>query len=173
MVSSLCSQYSEYSKWWIKVLSKLPLHHFLCSTLPNFSHGLTVVTPFTKAWFPYMCQQDTQRRAMYGHQLSQTIPPFAAKACEVATKSHMLNFCEACAAICCDCDLQKPTTRETKKIFCPKKKSESKNKKNNDDFRKVVISEKKCQKKIISVLQKKEQSQNKNNDDFQNVVICD
>ena len=139
MVSSLCSQYSEYSKWWIKVLSKLPLHHFLCSTLPNFSHGSTVVTPFTKAWFPYMCQQDAQRRAMYGHQLSQTIPPFAAKACEVATKSHMLNFCEACAAICCDCDLQKPTTRETKKIFCPKKRANPKTKKITTTFGKLLL----------------------------------
>ena len=39
---------------------------------------------------------------MYGHQCSQSIPVFATKAGELATKSHMLNFCEACAAICCD-----------------------------------------------------------------------
>ena len=31
---------------------------------------------------------------MYGHQWSQAITAFATKACELATKSHMLNFCE-------------------------------------------------------------------------------
>ena len=34
---------------------------------------------------------------MYGHQCSQAIPAFAIKACVLATKSHMLNFCEVCA----------------------------------------------------------------------------
>ena len=31
---------------------------------------------------------------MYGYQWSQAITVFATKACELATKSHMLNFCE-------------------------------------------------------------------------------
>ena len=36
---------------------------------------------------------------MYGHQWSQAIPAFATKPCVLATKSHMLNFCES---LCCD-----------------------------------------------------------------------
>ena len=58
----------------------------------------------------------------------------------------------------------------TVKISCPpEKKSKVKN---NDNVRKVVISDKIQEKKRISVLRKKEQSKNKkNNDDFQKVVI--
>ena len=32
---------------------------------------------------------------MYGHRCSQAIPAFAIKPCVLATKSHMLNFCES------------------------------------------------------------------------------
>ena len=49
----------------------------------------------------------------------------------------MLNFCEVCAAICCDCDLW-----DTKRfsVFW-KKRARLKTKKYNNDFRKVVISD--------------------------------
>ena len=80
---------------------------------------------------------------MYDHQWSQTIPAFATKACELATKSHMLNFCEGLRGLCRDMLwLWSIKTNNTgqKKIFCPpKKKSKAENKKYNDDFRKVVI----------------------------------
>ena len=78
---------------------------------------------------------------MYGHQCLQAIISFAIKACVLATKSHMLNFCEVCTAICCDWDLWKPITQDTK-IFSVvrKERANLRTKKCNDDFRKVVIS---------------------------------
>ena len=54
---------------------------------------------------------------MYGHQWSQAIPALAIKACLLATKSHILNFCEVCATICCNFDLWEPTTQDTKRFF--------------------------------------------------------
>ena len=51
---------------------------------------------------------------MYGRHCSQAIPSFAINVCVLATKLHMLNFYEACAAICCDCDLREPITQDTK-----------------------------------------------------------
>ena len=68
----------------------------------------------------------------YGHQCSQAIPAFAIKPCVLATKSHMLNFCEACASMCCDCDRWDFRSSE--------KRAKLKTKKCNNDFRKVVIS---------------------------------
>ena len=66
---------------------------------------------------------------MYGHQCSQAIPVFAIKACVLATKLHMLNFCEACAAICCYCDLWEPITKvKTLFFFFEKKEQNSKQK---------------------------------------------
>ena len=63
---------------------------------------------------------------MYGHQCSQAIPVFAIKACVLATKLHMLNFCETCAAICCDCDLWEPIAQITKKFLSSKKREKLK-----------------------------------------------
>ena len=37
---------------------------------------------------------------MYGHQWSQAITAFAIKACELATQSHMLNFCDGLRSLC-------------------------------------------------------------------------
>ena len=78
--------------------------------------------------------------SMYEHHCSQAISAFATKACVVATKSHMLNFCEVCAAMCCDCDLWKPIMQETKRFSVLRKKSKAQNKNSNRDFRKVVVS---------------------------------
>ena len=54
-----------------------------------------------KYWFKpgfHTCVSRTHNNArclkMYGHQRSQAITAFATKACELATKSHVLNFCE-------------------------------------------------------------------------------
>ena len=58
----------------------------------------------------------TRCLSMSGHQCSQAISVFATKACVLATKSHMLNFCKAYATICCDCDLWEPI-RRTQKDF--------------------------------------------------------
>ena len=71
---------------------------------------------------------------MYGHQCSQAIPAFAIKPCVLATKSHMLNFCEACAAMCCICHLGEPIMQKAKRFSVLRKKRP------NSDFRKVVIS---------------------------------
>ena len=49
------------------------------------------------------------------------------KACVLATKLHMLSFCEACGAI----------TQDTKRFSVLSKK---KSKAQNNDFQKVVIS---------------------------------
>ena len=82
----------------------------------------------------------TRCLSMYGHHCSQPIPALAIKTCVLATKSHMLNFCEACAAMCCDCDLLEPITQGTTRFsVLRKKKSKAKNKKCNNDFQKVVI----------------------------------
>ena len=67
--------------------------------------------------------------SIYRHQCSQAVPAFATKACVLATKSHMLNFCEACVAICCECDLWQPIMQVTKR-FSVRKKSKTQNKKN-------------------------------------------
>ena len=64
--------------------------------------------------------------AMYGHHCSQTISAFAIKACMLATKSHMLNFFEAC-----DCNHWQPIMQDTKRfsVLQKKKKSNAQNKK--------------------------------------------
>ena len=82
-----------------------------------------------KAWFPYMCYQDAQRLSVPS-DVSQAIPAFATKACELTTKSHMLNFCEACVAICCDCDLWESITQNTKRFSVLRKKEQSSKQKN-------------------------------------------
>ena len=65
--------------------------------------------------------------SMYGHKCSQAIPAIAIEACVLATKSHVLNFFEACAAIYCDCDLWEPITQVTKIISVLRKKSKAQN----------------------------------------------
>ena len=65
-------------------------------------------------------------------------PLLTSKACVLASKYHMLNFCETCAAIWCD--LWKPKTQDTKWFsVLQKKRVKLKTKKYNNDFRKVVI----------------------------------
>ena len=56
-----------------------------------------------------------------------------------------------------------------------KEKSKAKNKKINDDFRKVIISDKmqKSKKKFCFSKRKEQSQKQKNNDDFRNVVISD
>ena len=78
---------------------------------------------------------------MYEHQYLQASQAVAINACMLSTKSHMLNFCEACAARCCYCDLWEPITPNKKTDFYyPKKRSKAQNKKYNNDFRTVVVS---------------------------------
>ena len=62
--------------------------------------------------------------SMYEHQCSQTIPAFAIKACALATKSHMLNFCRGLCAICRECDLWKLITQVTKRFSVLRKKEQ-------------------------------------------------
>ena len=77
---------------------------------------------------------------MYGRHCSQAIPAFAIQSCVLATKLHMLNFCEACAAICCHCDLREPITQGTKRFLSFEKTAKLRTKQYNGDFRKVVIT---------------------------------
>ena len=70
--------------------------------------------------------------SMYEHHCSETIAAFAIEACMLATKSHMLNFCKACAMICCDCDLQEP-------IAPPKKRTKFKTKNITTTFWKLLF----------------------------------
>ena len=79
-------------------------------------------------------------RCMDRHHCSQAIPAFATKPCVLAAKSYRLNFCEACAVICCDCDLWEPITQDTKRFSVLRKKRAKLNTKKYDhDFQKVVI----------------------------------
>ena len=73
--------------------------------------------------------------AMYGHHCSQTISAFAIKACMLATKSHMLNFFEAC-----DCNHWQPIMQDTKRFSVLRKKKEQRSKQKINNFRKVVVS---------------------------------
>ena len=67
-------------------------------------------------------------------------PSLCNKTCVFASKSHMLSFCEACAAMRCGCNLCKPRTQYTKNIFWPpEERSKTEEQFYNDDFRKVVI----------------------------------
>ena len=83
--------------------------------------------------------------SMYKHQWSQTITAFATKAYELATKSHMLNFCEGLRGLCRDMlllwSIETNNPRNKTDFLSSEKKSEAKNKKYNDDFRKVVTSD--------------------------------
>ena len=52
---------------------------------------------------------------MYGHQWSQAIAAFATKACELATKPHMLNFCEGlCRDMLWLCSIETNNARKKK-----------------------------------------------------------
>ena len=52
----------------------------------------------------------------------------------------MFNFCEACAAICCESNLWKLRTQYTESIFCPsEKKTKTKELFYDNDFRKVFV----------------------------------
>ena len=55
------------------------------------------------------------------------------------THVKIVRGCEACAAICCDCDLWKPITQDTKKDFRSSGKQARLRTKKYNDFRKVVI----------------------------------
>ena len=77
---------------------------------------------------------------MYGHQWSQAITAFATKACELATKSHMLNFCEGlCRGMLWLWPIETNNARKNKISCLSERKSKAKN---NDNVRKVVISDK-------------------------------
>ena len=66
---------------------------------------------------------------MYGHQWSQSIPAFATKACEVATKSHVLNFCEGLRGLCRDVlwlwSIETNNARNKKSFLSSEKKGQS------------------------------------------------
>ena len=78
-------------------------------------------------------------------QWSQAIPALATKAGELATKSHMLNFCEGLRGLCRDMlwpwSIETNNARNKKDFLSSEKKPKPKTKKKNDDFRKVVISD--------------------------------
>ena len=78
----------------------------------------------TKTWFPY---NSARCLTMYVHQWTQTITAFATKACKVATKLHMFNFCECLQGLCRDMlrlwSIEINNARK-KKIFCLPKKNE-------------------------------------------------
>ena len=81
---------------------------------------------------------------MDGHQCSQSIPALATKSCELVTQSHMFNFCEGLRGLCRDMPwLWSIETNNAKHkfffVFRKKKSRTKKNKKYNNDFRKVVI----------------------------------
>ena len=107
---------------------------------------------------------------MYGHQWSQAITAFATKACELVTKSHMLDFCKGlCRDMLWQWSIETNNARK-KKISClPEKKSKAKN---NDDVRKVVISDK-MHEKNFCFSKRRAKPKTKNNDDFRKVVIFD
>ena len=74
------------------------------------------------------------------HKQSQTLQQ--KHACSQKSRAcwTFARGCEACAAICCDCNLWKPRTQYTEKIFCHSiKKSKTKELFYNSSFRKVVI----------------------------------
>ena len=84
--------------------------------------------------------------SVYGHHCSQAIPAFASKACELATKLHMLNFCEEMRGLCRNVWWLRPietnNARNKKDFLCSEKKSQAKNKKDGNNFRKVIIYKK-------------------------------
>ena len=75
---------------------------------------LTGLTTALNVWTPMLTSNPSHRN----------------KGCELATMLHMLNFCEACATICCDCDLWEPIKQVTKKISVLQKKVQSSKQKN-------------------------------------------
>ena len=82
---------------------------------------------------------------MYGHRRlwSQAIPAFETKVCDLATKSHMLNFCEGlCRDMLWLWSIKTYNGRKKDFLSSEKEAQSQKQKKNNDDFRKVVISDK-------------------------------
>ena len=122
-----------------------------------------------------MCQQVAPQRAMPQDVWTPMITSdhsLRNKTCDLATKSHMLNFCEAYAAICCDCDLQKPTTQD-KKRFPVLQKKRTKPKITTTFGKSLFLI--KCKKlKRISVLRKKRaKPKQKNNDGIRKVFISD
>ena len=79
---------------------------------------------------------------MYGHQWSQAIIAFATKACELATKSHMLNFCESLRRLCRDMLLLwsiEINNTKNKDFLSSEKKSKTKNKKITTTFGKSLF----------------------------------
>ena len=121
-------QLKQHGDCWYKQLYcyvSYLLFYLKGSPLDVVLHGHEMVFPSLNSYsihIPYMCQQDAQRLSRHGHQCSRTIPAFATIACVLAPKLHMLNFCEACAAICCYCNIWELIIQDTKKIFCPLKK---------------------------------------------------
>ena len=72
-------------------------------------------------------------RCMDGHQWTQTITAFATKAWKVATKSHMLNFCEGLPGLCRDMlrlwSIETNNARNKKDFLSSENKNKAKNKK--------------------------------------------
>ena len=77
------------------------------------------------------CVSSARYLSIYRHPCSQAIPPFAIKVCDIGTKSHMLNFCEACAALCCEFDLWETDNAEHEKYFLFSEKKRAKLKTKN------------------------------------------
>ena len=93
----------------------------------------SVVSASLKAGF-YTCVSRTHNGAQClsidGHQWSQAISAFAVKACVLATKSNMLNFCEGMWGLCWDMLWLWPVGADNagrKKIFCLKAQNQKYN----------------------------------------------
>ena len=80
---------------------------------------------------------------MYGHQWSQSIPVFATKACELATKLHMLNFCEGLRGLCRDMlwlwPIETNNPKNNKNVLFSQKKAKPKTKKITTTFGKSLF----------------------------------
>ena len=67
---------------------------------------------------------------MYKHQWSQAITAFAIKTCELATKSHIFNFCESLRGLCRDMlwlwSIETNNARNNKDFLSSGKKSKAK-----------------------------------------------
>ena len=81
--------------------------------------------------------------SMYGHHCSQAIPAFAIKACVLATKLHMLNFCEGLRGLCRDMlwlwSIETNNARNKKRFSVLRKKIKAKNKKITTTFGKSLF----------------------------------
>ena len=99
---------------------------------------------------------------MYDHQWSQAITAFATKACELATKSHMSNFCEGfCRDMLWLWSIE--TKHARKKDFLSSREKRAKPKIKTTFGKSLFLIKFKKQKKNFCPPKKKSKATNKNN----------